>query len=714
MNPSQFSHFGAAHQNDLENVALAVRALGMDAVLKSKSGHVGLPLGGAEMGTLLYFAAMNYSPQNPHWLDRDRFVLSAGHGSMLQYALLHLAEFPLSLLEIENFRQWGSLTPGHPEYGHTVGVEVTTGPLGQGIANAVGMALAERMLADRFSTASATLKTSGGTPLIDHHTYVILGDGCMMEGVSGGASSLAGHLKLSKLVAFYDANNITIDGTIDISFTENVKARYAAFGWNVLEADGNSFPSLATALDLAHANSAKPAGTAGPTLVVCKGIAGKGSPKWEGKPKIHGNPMSAEDVIDAKKHLGIENTTPFTYPDKCTASAKKLLATRTAKEQTWQQNFEKTLAQWKNSQPELVEAWKSHFETQNADVVFSESAWTSAAGKMATRAAGGKALTELAKTDKRLVGGSADLAGSNNTTLAESSFVSAENFSGRNIHFGVREHAMGAITNGLALHGGLRPYCATFAVFSDYMRPPIRLAALMKLPSIFIFTHDSYAVGEDGPTHQPIEQVAALRAIPNLNVLRPADALETYAAWQTALQSSDRPTALLLTRQDVPDLDTELKSPRVREEVIESMTTGASLLKDFDNTSAAQKLIFIASGSEVAPALRAAKLLEATTLYTLKGESVRLNVRVVSAPAPQLLSENPVVLNRLVPANVPAVAVEAGSPQGWGEIVGRSGAIFALKHFGASAPADTLTKQFGFTPENLALFAANYLHIRFA
>ena len=309
MNPSPFSEFVAANLTDLENVAVAVRALGMDAVLKSKSGHVGLPLGGAEMGTLLYFAAMNYAPQNPHWIDRDRFVLSAGHGSMLQYALLHLAGFALPLQEIENFRQWGSLTPGHPEYGHTEGVEVTTGPLGQGIANGVGMALAEALLAARFS--------SGSAPVVDHKTYVILGDGCMMEGVSSEACSLAGHLKLSKLVAFYDANNITIDGTIDIAFTETVKARFAAYGWNVLDADGNSFASLATALDAAHANSQKPIGTASPTLVVCKGIAGKGSPKWEGKPKVHGNPMSAEDVVDAKKHLGIENTTPFTVPQKC-------------------------------------------------------------------------------------------------------------------------------------------------------------------------------------------------------------------------------------------------------------------------------------------------------------------------------------------------------------------------------------------------------------
>ena len=702
-----FSEFVAAHQSDLENVAVAVRSLGMDAVLKSKSGHVGLPLGGADMGTLLYFSVMNYAPHNPKWIDRDRFVLSAGHGSMLQYALLHLAGFDLPLKEIENFRQWGSLTPGHPEYGHTEGVEVTTGPLGQGIANAVGLALAERMLSARFS-----LDSSADAPgLIDHNTYVILGDGCMMEGVSSEACSVAGHLKLSKLIALYDANNITIDGTIDIAFTENVGARFAAYGWNVVEADGNNFVSLAAALDIATAHASKPVGTTGPTLIVCKGIAGKGSPKWEGKHKVHGNPMSAEDVVDAKKHLGIADTTPFAVPQTSLDSARKLVALRSAKEKAWQQNFETTQAKWNKTNPELAKAWKSHFETDNKNVSFSDASWTQAAGKMATRAASGKALSELAKTDKRLVGGSADLAGSNNTTLPETTFVSAGNFEGRNIHFGVREHAMGAITNGMALHGGLRPYCATFAVFSDYMRPPVRLAALMKIPSLFIFTHDSYAVGEDGPTHQPVEQAAALRAIPNLNVFRPADALETFAAWEAALQSSDKPTALLLTRQDVPDLDTELAAPRSREDVRESMITGASLLKDFDNTSAAQKLIFVASGSEVAPALRAARLLEGKKLQTLKGETVQLNVRVVSAPAPQLLSENPVVLNRLVPKGVPVIAVEAGSPQGWGEIVGRDGAIFAMKHFGASAPADALTQQFGFTPENLALFASNYLRL---
>lgn len=698
------AQFVKEHRTDLENVARAVRCLGMDAVLKAKSGHVGLPLGGAEMGTLLYFAAMNHAPAQPHWADRDRFVLSAGHGSMLQYALLHLAGYDLPLDDIVHFRQLGSKTPGHPEFGHTAGVECTTGPLGQGIANAVGMALAERMLAARLNSPARAM--------VDHRTYVILGDGCMMEGVSGEACSLAGHLKLNRLIALYDANNITIDGTVDISFTENVKARYLAYGWNVLEADGNSFESLATALDVAHAHAAQGNGRTGPTLIVCKGVAGKGSPKWEGKPKIHGNPMSAEDVVEAKKHLGVENVSPFHVPEEWRASARRLVGFRVQKAARWHEDFEKALA----TDSEFAQRWQAHFDPASAVDALPDAAWALAQGKAATRQSGGKALVAFAQADSRLVGGSADLAGSNATTLPGSTFIHAEDFSGRNIHFGVREHGMGAIINGMALHGGLRPYCATFTVFSDYMRPPIRLAALMNIPSLFILTHDSFAVGEDGPTHQPVEHAASLRAIPNLQVFRPADTLETFAAWEAAMATRTHPTALLLTRQDVPDLDAELaglgQPPRARADVQNAMQQGAYLLKDFDGARAAQKLVLIASGSEVSAALGAARLIESQTFETLSGEKLNVTVRVVSAPAPQCLAANPVTLNRLVPKDVPAVAIEAGSGLGWGDIVGRDGAVFAMPGFGASAPAETLTAHFGFTPAALAARAAIYLRVR--
>lgn len=668
-----FYQFVSMHKKELENVACAARILSMDAVLAAKSGHIGLPLGGAEMGTLLYFAVMNHDPKNPDWSNRDRFVLSAGHGSMLQYSLLHLAGYDLSLDEIKKFRQLGSKTPGHPEYGHTVGVECTTGPLGQGIANAVGMSIAERMAAAR-------------TPNVDHRTFVIAGDGCMMEGVASEAASLAGHLKLNRLVVLYDDNKITIDGMTDVSFTEDVPKRFEAYGWNTLFADGNSFESLALAMDKAYENSVLPNGTTGPTLVVCKTIPGKGSPTWEGKHKVHGNPMSAEDVVLAKKHLGVENTTPFFIPEECYESAKKLLKLRHL-------NKEKLITS-KVPQARIFD-------------------WNQAQGKMATRVAGGKALVELAKINPELVGGSADLAGSNLTTLPNSTFITPKDFSGRNIHFGVREHAMGAIANGITLHGEFRAFCATFAVFSDYLRPTVRLAAIMKIPTIFIFTHDSYGVGEDGPTHQPIEHAASLRAIPNLNVYRPADAMETFAAWEQAALCENTPTVLLLTRQDLPDLSQYPEVSRTKEQVIEGIQKGAYLLKDFSSkVEGSKKIVLVASGSEVDIALQASLLLEKKTFETLSGERVTLSVRVISCMAPQILVKNPVTLNDLLPKELPIIAIEAGSTQSFGEIVGRNGAILGMHSFGESAPYAVLAKHFGFTPDQFVTFVLNHMHLR--
>lgn len=695
-------NFVAKYKKDLENIALSVRILGMDAVLKAKSGHVGLPLGGAEMGTLLYFAVMQHTAENPNWINRDRFILSAGHGSMLQYALLHLAQYPVAKEEIVQFRQLGSLTPGHPEFGHTVGIECTTGPLGQGISHAVGLAIAERMLAARFNETDANL--------IDHRTFTIAGDGCLMEGVSSEACSLAGHLKLNRLITLYDANNITIDGTIDISFSENVAKRYEAYGWNVLHADGNNFDSLAQAMEKALINSNLPNGETGPTIIICKGIPGKGSPKWEGKPKIHGNPMSADDVIEAKKHLGIQNVEPFFIPNEYYESANKLTELTKNNYAHWEKLYSNTLRKWEMENPAKLKLWNQHFNT-NLKVAFSPSSLTLAKGKMATRVASGKALCELAAENPQLVGGSADLAGSNLTTLPNTTFISSKDFSGRNIHFGVREHGMAAICNGITLHGGFQAFCATFAVFSDYMRPAIRLAALMKIPTLFILTHDSYAVGEDGPTHQPIEHAAALRAIPDLQVYRPGDTLETYLAWENAVNSKKRPTALLLTRQDLNDLDSYLQQDRNSLTVKESMEKGAYILKDFNNENN-KKVILIASGSEVAIAIEAAKKLESETFYTLTHEKVNLSIRVISCIAPQVLVNNPLTLNNLLPKDIPTVAIEAGSTQSWGEIVGRDGAIWGMKSFGASAPAKVLAEHFGFEAEPISQFVLNYLQIR--
>lgn len=685
----------------LKTIATAVRCLGMDAVLKAKSGHVGLPLGGAEIGTFLYFAAMRHTPQNARWIDRDRFVLSAGHGSMLQYALLHLSGYDVSLNDIKNFRQWGSKTPGHPEFGHTEGIEVTTGPLGQGIANAVGMALAERMLAAR-------LNDQGYMP-VHHKTYAIVGDGCLMEGISSEACSFAGHQKLDGLIAFYDANNITIDGTIDIAFTENVALRFEAFGWRILQADSHDFVSLAEALDTAEQENRK---APRPTLVICTGVAGKGSPKWEGKPKIHGNPMSAEDVVEAKKHLGAGSLEPFTVDAAAYGAAAQCLKEfALAAYEQWSSQNEKKMAEWRSSNPDALKRWEAHI-SGSLNIDSADALWETLGAKMATRVASGKALACLAEANPALVGGSADLAGSNNTTLAGTSFVQAGEYSGRNIHFGVREHAMAAICNGMALHGGFRPYCATFAVFSDYMRPSIRLAALMKIPTLFVLTHDSYAVGEDGPTHQPVEHAASLRCIPNLEVLRPADARETLMAWEQALSHTSTPTAFLLTRQDVPSLDDLLQIKRTPQQVAEGIRTGGYLLKDFDAPQNAQKLILVASGSEVAATLKAAQWLQEQKLENLNGEGVQLNIRVVSCPAPQKLARNPVALQKLVPENTPAIAVEAGSAQGWADVVGRGGAIFAMNDFGASAPADVLTEKFGFTADAIAQRSLNHLKLR--
>lgn len=683
-----FLDFVKSHHDQLKQIALGVRILSMDAVLQAKSGHCGLPLGGAEMGAFLYFACMNYDKKNVSWFDRDRFVLSAGHGSMLQYSLMHFADFGLSLDDIKAFRQLNSRTPGHPEYGHTPGVEYTTGPLGQGLAGAVGMAIAERMLAARINT--------NNTNAIDHRTYVIAGDGCLMEGITSEACSLAGHLKLSKLIVLYDDNNITIDGTVDIAFSENVAKRYESYGWNVLHADGNDFLSLAHAMDVAYQNSTLANGQGAPSLIICKTIPGMGSEKWAGKAKIHGNPMSSDDVIAAKKFLGVENTTPFFVPEQCYQAARELLPHCLKKSTNTNQI-----------------AWDDFISKQSSNIELSDSDWSLARGKMATRVASGKILAKLAEKCAQLVGGSADLAGSTNTTIPNSPFISATDFSGRNIHFGVREHAMAGICNGITVHGGLRAYCSTFAVFSDYMRPAIRIAALMNIPTIFIFTHDSFAVGEDGPTHQPVEHHAALRCIPNLNVYRPADGVETFAVWENIMNENKMPSCLLLTRQDVNDLNSHHIDT-----IKASMNFGAYIVKDFhvgysadlnhdansvpdlESTNNTKKLVFLASGSEVDIVLKSAQYLENNDLNNEK-----FNIRVISVPNINALIANPFEQNKLLPSDADIFVLDSGSRQNFSELlIGRKGKIFSLDRFGLSAPYPVLAQYFGFTVEAFQTF----------
>lgn len=680
-------NFVKANEADLVNIANAVRVLSMDAILAAKSGHTGLPLGGADIGTILYFAAMRHDPQYPTWINRDRFVLSAGHGSMLQYALLHLAGYDVSLDDLRAFRQWGSHTPGHPEFGHTPGIEVTTGPLGQGLATAVGIALAERMAAARFN--------DDNDKIIDSFTYVVAGDGCLMEGITSEASSFAGHLKLSRLIAFYDDNRITIDGGTEISFSEDVRQRYLSYGWQVFAADGHNFFSLASALDAAHQCASD--ANAGPSLIITRTTPGRGSPKWEGKHKIHGNPMSADDVADAKRHLGFPDQ-PFVIPDSVRAIAKALATLRARERQQWNQQFDKVSTLWTKTSDARLDLWKTLLaEESHQTLRIPDKLWTEQNKPVPTRSAGGEALRALAAQNSRLIGGSADLAGSTLTDIPETSFLERGAFAGRNIHFGIREHAMAAITNGLSLYGNFQPFCATFAVFSDYLKPSLRLSALMKRPIIYIFTHDSIGVGEDGPTHQPIEHIASLRAVPNLNVFRPADATETFAAWEIAVNDRVRPTALFLSRQNLPIL--LIDSHRTIDFVRQGVLQGGYVIEDIDFASATgatftRRIVLVASGSEVALAREAAKC--------LKKRMPDVQLRVVSAPAPQQLVRNPDLLESLIPSNSLAVAIEAGATWGWGAIVGRQGLIIGLDRFGASAPADKLFSELGFDPEAIA------------
>jgi len=655
-----------------------IRTLAMDAVQKANSGHPGLPMGAAPMAYVLWQRFLKHDPAEPGWPDRDRFVLSAGHGSMLLYALLHLSGYDLSMEDLQDFRQWESRTPVHPERFMTPGVEATTGPLGQGAANAVGMAIAERALAARFNRP--------GHAIVDHWTYALVSDGDLMEGVSAEACSLAGHLGLGKLVFLYDSNDVSLDGPTSMAFTEDVARRYEAYGWHVQRVEDGNTDIAAIERAIAAARSE----TQRPSLIVIRTTIGYGSPNKAGTADAHGSPLGPKEVALTKERLGWDPEASFLVPDDARRHFRSALERGAGWRSEWQQRFEP----WARANPELAAEWRRRmagelpedFPRRAGEVL---PRWESGA-QAATRDAGGKAQNALAALVPELIGGDADLAGSTKTTLEGSSDFDGQSGEGRNLHFGVREHAMGAIGNGILYHGGLRAFVATFFVFSDYMRPAVRLAALNSLPLICVWTHDSIALGEDGPTHQPVEHLASLRAMPNLLVLRPADANETAQAWRIALQERKRPTALVLTRQKLPVL------PVAREVLEEGVRRGAYVVADAadgKSEGGAPDVILIATGSEVALALEARK--------TLAGDGI--GARVVSMPSWELFSQQDEAWReKVLPRSARArVSVEAGASFGWERWIGESGRAVALDRFGASAPGEENMARLGFTAERV-------------
>jgi transketolase len=645
--------------SDLQTKAInTLRFLSADGVQKANSGHPGLPMGAAAMAFTIWTRHLRHSPRNPKWMGRDRFILSGGHGSMLLYSLLHLTGYDLSLEQLQNFRQWGSLTPGHPEYGLTPGVEVTTGPLGQGFANGVGMAIAASHLAATFNKP--------GHDLIDSYIYAIVTDGDLMEGVASEAASMAGHLSLGRLIYLYDDNKISIDGSTDLAFTEDRAKRFEAYGWHVQQVDdGNDVEAIDKAIKTAKTDPR-------PSIILCRTIIGFGAPNRQGTSKAHGEPLGEDELNAAKENLGWEKEPRFFIPDDVLAFYRKAVDRGRELEADWKMRREAYTRLFPDLGAELLrrlsgnlpEDWDSALPTFPVD-----------AKGMATRAASGKVINALAPKLPELIGGSADLAPSNNTKIDGVPAFQKDSFAGRNFHFGVREHAMGSVLNGMSIFGGVIPYGATFLVFADYMRAAVRLAALSHYPSIFIFTHDSVGLGEDGPTHQPVEHLTSLRLIPNLVVLRPADANETAQAWKVAISRRDGPTVLALTRQNVPTLE----SPALVEK-------GAYVLKDFGTP----EMVLMASGSEVSLVLEAAQKL---------ADEGR-GVRVVSFPSWELFEQQDEAYRESVlPKNIQKrLAVEAGATLGW-ERYARS--VIGIDHFGASAPAKVIFEKFGFTVENV-------------
>ena len=640
----------------------AIRVLSADAIQKAKSGHPGLPLGAAPAAYELWARHMNHNPKNPEWKNRDRFVLSGGHGSMLLYSLLHLFGYgDLSIDDIKNFRQLDSKTPGHPEYGHTVGIEATTGPLGQGMAMAVGMAMAEAHLAAVFN--------KDGYNVVDHYTYVLGGDGCMMEGISSESFSLAGTLGLSKLIVLYDSNNISIEGSTDIAFTEDVMKRFEAFGFQTIEVeDGNDLGAIGAAIEEAKADKNRP------SLIKINTLIGYGCPAKQGKASAHGEPLGEDNVAALKENLGWPCKEAFEVPQEVYDYYKELASDRAKAEDEWNKLF----AEYCSKFPEMKEKWDNYYNGYDlSDLFNSEEYWAAGDKPEATRNTSGTVLNLIKQHMPNMIGGSADLAPSNKTNMKDAGDFSRDNYAGSNIHFGVREQAMTAITNGIALHGGLRPFAATFFVFSDYTKPMARLSSLMKLPVTYIFTHDSIGVGEDGPTHEPIEQLAAFRSLPNFTVFRPCDKVETSAAWMYAATSKETPTALVLTRQNLPQMPGSSKEALKGGYIID------------DSSKAVPDAIIIASGSEVSLAVEA------------KAELAKkdIDVRVVSMPSMDLFEEQSAEYRESVLPDAvrKRVAVEALSDFGWYRYVGLDGAVVSMKGFGASGPAAELFKKFGIT-----------------
>jgi transketolase len=668
-----------SNQNQLDELSVnTIRVLSMDAVQAANSGHPGMPMGMADVAYVLWKKFLKHNPENPEWVNRDRFILSAGHGSMLLYSLLHLTGYDLSLNELKNFRQYNSLTPGHPEYGSTPGVETTTGPLGQGFATGVGMAMAEAFMAESFNKDQYSL--------IDHYTYAIVSDGDLMEGISHEAASLAGHLKLGKLIYLYDSNRISIDGSTDLSFTDNSRKRFEAYGWHVLSIDGHNHKEIEAAIVEAQ-NSDKP------SLIECKTKIGFGSPAKEGTADSHGAPLGDDEIIATKKNLGFPSTDPFFIPEEVKKSMNEAVKSGRSQEKDWQSMMDR----YQSDFPDEYNRFQKYITRdlpENWDSILP--VFESSEKGMASRKASGKVLNRIADHIPNLIGGSADLTGSNNTNLDGKGIYSAENRSGRNLHYGVREHAMAAAMNGMALHGGVIPFGGTFLVFSDYNKPAIRIAALSKIPTIFVFTHDSIGLGEDGPTHQPVEHLAALRAIPNVHVLRPADANEVSHCWKAALTRSDGPSVMVLTRQSLPTIDrNEFSSAS-------GCAKGAYIIKK--ESSGSPDVILIATGSEVYPTLLASEILEE------KG----ISVRVVSAPSLEIFEKQDKDYQDavLTPEVKKRVSIEAGSTFGWHKWIGIGGLAIGLDDFGISAPYEQVFEHFGITPEKIAQRTAEHFNLK--
>ncbi|HSH02494.1 MAG TPA: transketolase [Anaerolineae bacterium] len=653
-------------------MANTIRGLAMDAVQKANSGHPGMPMGMADAATVLWTEFLKHNPHNPHWFDRDRFVLSAGHGSMLLYALLYLTGYGLSLDDIKNFRQLGSKTAGHPEYGHAAGIETTTGPLGQGVSNAVGMAIAEKWLGAQFNRPNYQV--------VDHYTYVICGDGDLMEGISHESLSLAGHLELGKLIVLYDDNEISIDGSTDLSMTEDVLARFAAYGWHTQAIDGHNLTAVQAAVRLAQLETARP------SLIACSTLIGFGSPNKAGTASVHGSPLGEEEIKLTKERLEWPQE-PFYVPEETLEFGRLAVDAGSQAERQWKELLEGYAAEYPKlaaqfgavMRDELPEGWEKHIPVFEA-------------GKgMATRASSGKVLEGIVPHVPSLLGGSADLTGSNKTRTSQMKGFQGDNETGNYLYYGVREHGMGAIMNGLALHGGVRPFGGTFLVFSDYMRGAMRLSALMKVPVIYVLTHDSIGLGEDGPTHQPIEHLMSLRLMPGMQVLRPADANEVAVAWQIALKSQG-PSCIVLSRQGAPTLDRTVYAPA------SEAWAGGYVVRDADDP----QVILIGTGTELSQALAAAAM--------LADEGIR--ARVVSMMSWELFAaQTEAYQESVLPSGVTArVSMEAGATLGWERYVGAKGKAIGLDRFGASAPAEELYKVFGLTAEAMVAAAKELLN----